>query len=349
MTALTPLVARCARYSEGMTIARIQSIVAGAFVLLLAGAGHADDKTKTNEAEAEARRVGADVRGWFAPFPEADITPALQGATALAAGAAQGFSGPSGMRIELFGRGGLSLLNVTAEDSIAISAGPESADESISATRLVSEVGWGGGARLMSGDWGVEGTYSIFESFALSPSWLVTDENAGPDIQTGLLDQPFVASRANLLLGQLVRTFRLSNSAELSVGVGAGWLRVTDSTTDRLLAGVSFPAPDEITGEIPPELPPEFVDAFVPEVEFTADRTSIAYAGSLGLAFRYGRMILRPRADVIISRALTTDLTVGFPDLGELAPEDLEGFDFTYGTSVKPTIFLISLDIGFSN
>ncbi len=334
------------RYSGDMAIARIQSVVTAVLVLLLAATGQAEDERKRQEEEGDAGRVGAGVQKWFAQLPEMDLASRSRKPAALAAGAAQGFSGPSGMRVELFGRAGLSLLNVTAEDSIGIAGGPEGFGESLSATRLVSEVGWGGGARLMSGNWGVEGTYSIFESLALSPSWLVIDDNAGSEVQTGVLDQPFVPSRGSVLLGQVIRTFRFSNSAELSVGLGAGWLRATDSSTDRLLSGgPTRDAQQQLVEDISIEIPP----AFIPEVEFTADRTSVVYAGSLGLAFRLGRMLLRPRADVIISKALTTELTVGFPDLGELTPEDAGSFELSYGTSVKPTIFLISLDIGLSN
>ena len=118
--------------------------------------------------------LGAGVQKWFAQFPEMDLASRSRKPAALAAGAAQGFSGPSGMRVELFGRAGLFAAERPPRRIRSGSpAGREGFGESISATRLVSEVGWGGGARLMSGNWGVEGTYSIFESLALSPSWLV--------------------------------------------------------------------------------------------------------------------------------------------------------------------------------
>ena len=59
--------------------------------------------------------------------------------------------------------------------------------------------------------------------------------------------------------------------------------------------------------------------------------------------------MLRPRVDVVVSRDLTTDLTIGFPDLGELGPEELGEVGLHYGTSVRPTIYLFSLDIGLGN
>ena len=132
------------------------------------------------------------------------------------------------------------------------------------------------------------------------------------------LELPLVASKADVLVGQVVRGFALSRTSELFVGLGAGWMRATDSSTDRLLSGAGFPDPEEITGELPPDVPPELVASFVPEVEFTANRSSIVFAGSLGVSLRAGRILLRPRLDVIIARALTTELTVGFPGLVDL-------------------------------
>ena len=223
------------------------------------------------------------------------------------------------MRIELFGRVGLPLLNVSAEDSIQLMGvpppGAEGGGDSISASRLTSEFGWGVGARLMSGNWGIEGSYNIFESLDLTPSWLVADSNGATAEEAALFGQPLVPSQARLVLGQAIRVFQLGGGAELSLGIGAGWLQATDSGTDMLLSGAGLEGLDQIPAEIPP--------SFIPEVSFEADRTSVVYAGSLGVAFRFGRIMLRPRVDVVVSRALTTDLTIGFPDLGELGPEEL--------------------------
>ncbi len=273
-------------------------------------------------------------------------------AATLSAAAAQGFSGSPGRHMEFFGRIGLSLVNVTAEDSIGLAAGIPGDLESLSASRLASEFGWGGGARLMSGSWGIEGTYSVFESLSLSPGWLISDDVAPGEVTTGILDLPLVASKADVFVGQVVRAFPLSRTTELFVGVGAGWMRASDSSTDRLLSGAGFPDPDQITGELPPDIPPEFLAALVPEVEFTANRSSVVYAGALGLSFRAGRILLRPRVDVIISRALTTELTLAFPGLADLdLPEadELGIPEFRYTTSVTPRIYLLSVDIGLSN
>ena len=330
----------------------LRSGAAMTLMLLVAATGSADDPAKKNLLKPEAAEMGEAVEDRFNGLAVSDSLLARQRVPSESAVPGQSYYGSPGMRIELFGRGALSLLNVTAEDSFEIAAGRESHIGSRSATRLLSEFGWGGGARLMSGSWGIEGTFSIFDSLSLSPGWLTSDDGSGSEVEDGLFDLPLVASRAEVLVGQVVRTFPLSGGrTEFFVGVGVGWMRATDSSTDRLLSGQSLPGPDQIVSELPPEIPP-FLEALVPEVEFTADRTSVVYVGSVGLALRAGRILLRPRIDVIISRALTTEVALGFPGLEDLGvPDvgDLAAAEFRYTTSVTPRIFLLSVDVGLGN
>ena len=315
-------------------------------VLLLpfAAAGQGDDAGARNVAQGDVEEAKEDIREQLSDSLATDATTGLRGSLGFSVAPAQSYAGSSGMRIELFGRAGLPLLNVSAEDSIefmgGLPAGAEGGGDSISASRLSSEFGWGVGARLMSGNWGIEATYNIFESLDLTPSWLVADSLGLPEEEAAQFGQPLVASQARLILGQAIRVFQLGGGAELSLGLGAGWIRATDSGTDLLLSS----GPSGFSSEDLPILP-----AFVPEVDFTADRTSVVYVGSLGVAFRFGRMMLRPRVDVVVSRELTTDLTIGFPDLGELGAEDLSDVGLHFGTSVRPTIYLFSLDIGLGN
>ena len=334
-----------------MTNLRLQSALTLLSVLLFAAVGHSDDAGKKKGTDGGAGEVRQENGTPSTGLDGMDLTAEPIGAFALAPAAAQGFSASSGRQMELFGRVGLSFVNVMAEDSIGLAAGIPGDVGSLSASRLVSEFGWGGGARLMSGRWGLEGTYSIFESLSLTPGWLVADDAGAGDLTTELLDLPLVASRADVFVGQVVRAFPLSRTMELSIGLGAGWMRATDSSTDRLLSGAALPDPGQIAGEAPPDIPPEFVEALIPEVEFTADRSSVVFAGSLGLSFRAGRILLRPRVDVIIARALTTELTVGFPGLADLGlPEaELAAAEFRYTTSVTPRIYLLSVDVGLSN
>lgn len=328
-----------ARYSDRMTTGKIAVGLAAALLLISTTGAHGEDIPGKRGSGDEHEPARTNIREQLSLFLESDTAPAL------AAAPAQGFSTSPVVRASLFVRGAFPLLNVTAEESFAITAGTESEGETISASRMVSEVGWGGGLRLMSGAWGVEGSYSIFKSLALSPSWLVSDDSAGSESATWYFDVPFAPSRAGLLVGQLLRTFEVAGGgAEVSLGIGAGWMRVTDSSTDRLLSGIPF---EEARQQFQNELPPDVPFTVTPEIEFTADRTSAVYVGSLGVGFRVGRIQIRPRVDVIFAtRALTTDLTVGFGDIDDPLFAELGEFEMHFGSSVKPTIFLIAVDIG---
>jgi hypothetical protein len=317
--------------------------MATTLAFLIGASGQADD---------EIRKTGADRGTEETPLAtEDDPAAEPRHVPALSAVAAQGFSGSPGMQAGVFGRAGMAMVNVTVEDSFGLAAGMPGDSASLTGSDSLSEFSWGVGARLMSGSWGIEGSYNIFESLALSPGWALADEAGGSEVMPGLFDLPLVASRAGIFVGQLVRTFRLTDGAVLSLGAGAGWMKVTDSSTDRLLSGTGLPDPGEIAGELPPDVPPELVAAFLPEVAFSADRSSVVYAGSLGVSFRFGRILLRPRVDVIISPALTTELTLGFPGLADLGlPEDeLAATEFRYTNSVTPRIYLLSVDVGLGN
>ena len=313
-------------------------------MLLFAAVGQGDDARAKNGTPADAEEAKEDIREQLSDSLATDATTGLRGALGFSVAPAQSYSGSPGMRIELFGRAGLPLLNVSAEDSIqfmgGLRAGAEGGGDSTSASRLSLEFGWGAGARLMSGNWGIEASYNVFEGRDLTPSWLVADSLELREEEAARFGQPLVASEARLILGQAIRVFQLGGDAELSLGLGAGRIRATDSGTDRLRSS----GPSEFSSEGLPILP-----AFVSEVDFTADRTSVVYVGSLGVAFRFGRIMLRPRVDVVVSRELTTDLTIGFEGLGELGAEELGEAGLHFGTSVRPTIFLFSVDIGLGN
>ena len=348
-------------YIERITIRKTQCALAATLMLLCAAAGHGQGATAKNgterdretDGETDGEGVRKDFRGLLTDS-KGTRRPG-GGAPRLSAAPAQSLSGSLGTRIELFARAGLALLNVTARDSLAIPAAMPGDVFSSSATRFVSDFGWGGGARLMSGHWGIEGTYSILENRSLSPGWLNADDAGTSEVMTGLFDQPLVASRADMLVGQVVRVFPLSGGrTEFFVGLGVGWMRATDSSTDRLLSGVSLPALDqvEVEGELPPGLPDDFLETLVPELEVTADRTSVVYAGSVGLSLRVGRVLLRPRVEVIISRALTTEATLSFPGFADLDipdAEELGAAQAVFTTSATPRIFLLSVDIGLGN
>lgn len=322
-------------------------IVLTALMVLVATAGFGADGEQEKQPKPETGE--AEERDESGAAQDAALTG--QRLLASSGAPAQGSSGSRGMHMELFVSPGLTLVNVAAEDSLGFPGVMSDELHSFSRTRSVSEFGWGGGARLMSGNWGIEGTYKIFESLALSPGWIVSDDRGSAEPTTGLLDLPVVASRADVLVGQVVRAFPLSGgTAELFIGVGAGWMRATDSSTDRLLSGVQAPAPD--VADLPEGVPPGFLETLIPETRFTANRSSVVYTGSVGLSLRLGRMLLRPRVDAIIGSALTTELTLAFPGLAELVPPDagdVGDLEFSFATSVTPRIFLLSVDIGLGN
>ena len=233
-------------------------------MLLFAAVGQGDDVRAKNGTQGDEKEAREDIRPRLADYLETAATVERRDALGLSVAPAQSYSGSSGMRMELFGRAGLPLLNVSAEDSIEFVGvpppGAEGGGDSISASRLTSEFGWGVGARLMSGNWGIEGSYNIFESLDLTPSWLVADSHGATAEEAALFGQPLVASQARLVLGQAIRVFQLGGGTELSLGIGAGWLQATDSGTDMLLSGVGLEGLDQIPAEIPP--------SFVPEVSF---------------------------------------------------------------------------------
>ena len=260
---------------------------------------------------------------------------------AEAAGEAQmGFSSGTGARIEVFGRAGLVALRVSSTDSFGFGAmaGADSPDQSVSLSRRSSQFGWGGGARLLYGNWGIEGSYGIFRSVDLTPGGVYRDladeDSDNPELAA---DLPLVASRVDLLLAQGIGAFPLAGgSMELSFGLGAGWIRATDSTTDRFLEGAAFNL------GLQPDAP------LVPDFDFEADRSSIVYVGSMGLSFRLGRLLLRPRVDVVFGPTLTTSLTAGADlELGEEV--DVPPLEVRWNSTLKPTILFFAVDIGLSS
>ena len=174
-----------ARYSGCMTIGKTRSALTVVLMLLFAAVGQGDDARAKNGAEGDLEDDKGRGEGGHPAatrrFPGGGRDDRVAGRLGFSVAPAQSYSGSSGMRIELFGRVGLPLLNVSAEDSIQLMGvpppGAEGGGDSISASRLTSEFGWGVGARLMSGNWGIEGSYNIFESLDLTPSWLVADSN----------------------------------------------------------------------------------------------------------------------------------------------------------------------------
>lgn len=261
-------------------------------------------------------------------------------------------------RLEVFASPAWNGLRTAAEDGYSLtthSTGTGSGDWARTAdgSRLSAGFGWGGGARLSRGPWGVEAAYRQIRSKDLTPSHLLLDTGAYSGLvnsiteaggsepveldPTATPDRPLPRSRGDLFFGQVFRNFRLRPKAELSVGLGAGHLRVTDDRTDELLA--------RDWGSLP--LPEFFQGWFGVETGFTANRNRFVLGGSVGLTTEVGRLLLRPRLEVIVpTGSLTTSFDYGLEVRDPENTQRLEGVIFT---SVDPVLFLMSVEIGIRN
>lgn len=263
-------------------------------------------------------------------------------------------------RFEVFASPAWNGLRTAAEDGYSLtthSTGgtPGSGDWARTAdgSRLSAGFGWGGGARLSRGRWGVEAAYRRIRSRDLTPSHLLLDTGAYSGLIDSIAeaggsepveldpaatpDRPLPRSRGDLVFGQVFRTFRLRPKAELSIGLGAGHLRVTDDRTDELLA--------RDWGSLP--LPEFFQGWFGVETGFTANRNRFVLGGSVGLTTEIGRLLVRPRLEVIVpTGSLTTSFDYGLEVRDPENTQRLEGVIFT---SVDPVLFLVSVEIGIRN
>lgn len=280
-------------------------------------------------------------------------------------GLAQTEAAPTGAaadewRLEVFASPAWNGLRTAAEDGYSLTthstgATPGSGDWARTAdgSRLSAGFGWGGGARLSRGPWGVEAAYRQIRSKDLTPSHLLLDTGAYSGLVNSITeaggsepveldpaatpDRPLPRSRGDLFFGQVFRNFRLRPKAELSVGLGAGHLRVTDDRTNELLA--------RDWGSL--TLPDFFQGWFGVETGFTANRNRFVLGGSVGLTTEVGRLLIRPRLEVIVP---TDSLTTAFDyELEVRDPERTQRLEGVIFTSVDPVLFLMSVEIGIRN
>ena len=263
---------------------------------------------------------------------------ALALAALPAATAAQPARDSGGFYFEIFGTPGWNALSASAEDSLSLD---KTADPSatVIGSRLSSDFAYGGGVGLGWGSWGIEAAYRRTDARDLTPSHLLIDTGAyaaqgaafGP--VGGIAELP--RSRADLYFGQVVYRLPLALGARLSIGVGAGYLRVTDSYTNGLLARdweqVALPAAGS--------------GISFDRVTFTADRDGFAYGGSVAVSVQAGPIFLRPRLDVVLTaEPLTTAFEFDYP--GPAPPGSSATVTGALGTSLRPVFLLASLEIG---
>lgn len=255
--------------------------------------------------------------------------------------------------VQFFASPGWNALRTSAEDGVALNLGPGAVSPTrISGSRLSSDFGWGAGARLSRGDWGVEAAYRRLRSRDLTPGHLLLDTGAYDGLAEAISADNAAATTStptttttdpgpalphahgDLFFGQAFRSIRLGRGTSLSVGLGGGYLRVGDEVTDDLLARDwgSLPLPDELS------------DSFDIETDFQANRSSFVYGGSLALTKEMGRFLVRPRVDVMVPlRRFTTGFDYTMTVTDDAAAE--LGGEIT--TSLRPVLFLASVEIGF--
>lgn len=255
--------------------------------------------------------------------------------------------------VQVFASPGWNALRTSAEDGFALNLGPAAVSPTrISGSRLSSDFGWGAGARLSRGDWGVEAAYRRLRSQDLTPGHLLVDtgaydglleavtaDDAGGSFTTpaapdaGITDAAAPHANGNLFFGQVFRSVRLGRGTSLSIGLGGGYLRVRDEFTDDLVARDwgSLPLPDGLS------------DFFDIETGFQATRDSFVYGGSLALTKKMGRFLVRPRLDVMVP---TRRFTTGFDYSMTITDDAARELAGEVTTSLRPVLFLASLEIG---
>lgn len=258
---------------------------------------------------------------------------------ALASGASAR-TGPGGDRdFEFFGALAGGGLRIVGEDSYKadydLGLGPQSAGERVEGSRVGFDFGWGVGVRAARGQWGVEAAYRQIRSRRLTPGYLAADAGATPDIPefgtaTGFGRNGPPRSRGDLYFGQFFRRFRVRDGAALSIGLGGGYLRVSNggTLTASVLGAVSAAGVD---------------------FDFEETRSSPVYGGSVALTMEFGRLLLRPRLDAVLAtRRLAQSSDFDLPGV----PDDRGGslrLAYAATSEFRPSFFLVSLEIALRN
>ena len=260
------------------------------------------------------------------------------GALLAFAGAASARTGPAGKSdFEFFGALTGGALRIASEDSYTVDydfgLGPQSAGERAEGSRVGFDFGWGLGVRAARGRWGVEAAYRQIRSRRLTPGYLGADAGATPDIpelplSPAATDYP--RSRGDLYFGQFFRRLGIRDGATLSLGIGGGYLRVAGDGTSTASALRALSAAGA-------------------EFEFDETRGSSVYGGSVALTMEFGRVLVRPRLDVVIAArrlAQSSDFDIaGIPDNrgGTLR------LAYTATSEFRPAFFLVSVEIALRN
>ncbi len=234
-----------------------------------------------------------------------------------------------GFSLEIFARPALVGLftDATSELVVRVPGASEMASDA-TGSRTTRPAVLGAGVRLRRGSFGIEGSWGRFRSADLVPLALATRANPLAEELEISRPETLEDSTAHLVLGQAFWTRDIGSTGEFSVGLVSGLLLVSDPETDRLLQGGS-PADD----------------AFNLGAELVVQQRPLVLGGSVGIGFRLGSLVLRPRLDALHVRPLSFEYTITVP----LADLEVGSPSFVIRDEIRPFIVMVGLDIGFGS
>lgn len=239
--------------------------------------------------------------------------------------------------IQFAGHGGAAGLISRGEVRLAIASSVGPVDETVGYSR---ERSWGAGLRVIRGRWGVEVQHHRVASRGFMPAAMMRETP-----WFGAEELPLTDSADDLLSVFAVREFPLvQGRARFHLAAGGGYLLMGGDSgrlvLEDLAPGISRMA---TFGGASHETAIEMTEG-----DFRADRGVAVLGGSLGLTLRMGRMFVRPRFDVFLGRARTTEESWGM-HLHVPEVQDEVATTMTLNTTMRPRLFLFNVEVGWSS
>lgn len=251
-------------------------------------------------------------------------------ATETAATPGQPARAMSSWGFEVFGRGGWNRVRSTEEVTLGLSAGEDRDSVTAEDDLATWDFSGGLGVRAVRGRIGFEASWQRIRTEALR-RFATTAGESGTGLDDAGVNLAETEADADLFAGQIVVSLSPGSRVSGFVGLGAGWLRVTDPVAAEFEAGTPL-------GEVPPELRSAF------EVQVESDAGQAVLGGSAGLTIRAGRVFIRPRVEAWVGRELAGSYRIGF---GADEPLFQGGIGIDVSSRLRPMILAFAVDIGF--
>ena len=239
--------------------------------------------------------------------------------------------------IQFAGHGGAAGLVSRGEVRLALASNLSPIDETVGYSR---ERSWGASLRAIRGRWGVEVQHHRVAGRGFSPAammqetrWFGARELTITESADDLLS---VFALWEIPLAQERARFHLAaGGGYLLMGGDSGRLALEDLPVGvsrmATFGGASHEAAIEMT-----------------ERDFRADRGVAVLGASLGLTLRMGRMFLRPRLDAFVGGARSTEESWDM-HLHVAEFQDEVAATMTLNTTMRPRLFLFSVEVGWSS